>query len=80
MCNHLRYRLIASFLYQERIKMNEKIRKVLLRKLRKNYKQYMQNTVWIEMIRDGDKKVFEKLERRIRNPKLLKSFYLSNYQ
>lgn len=59
--------------------MNNKIKNILIKRLNKVYKQYLENTKDIKQIRKNDKKVFDKKRIKIQNSKKLKSFYLYNY-
>lgn len=59
--------------------MNEKIKKSLIQKLNKEYKQYLKNTKDIKQIRENDKKIFNKTKNKIQKAKKLSSFYLYNY-
>lgn len=59
--------------------MNEKIKKSLLQKVNKEYKQYLKNTKDIKQIRENDKNIFDKTRSKIQKAKKIFSFYLYNY-
>ena len=59
--------------------MNNRIKKTLIKRLNKDYKQYLENTKDIKQIRKNNKKIFDKIRLKIQNSKELKSFYLYNY-
>jgi hypothetical protein len=59
--------------------MNEKIKKSLIQKLNREYKQYLKNTKDIKQIRENDKNIFNKAKNKIQKAKKLSSFYIINY-
>ena len=59
--------------------MDGKIKKSLLQKVDKEYKQYLKNTKDIKQIRENDKNIFDKARNKIQKAKKIYSFYLYNY-
>lgn len=59
--------------------MNEKIKKSLIQKVGREYKQYLKNTKDIKQIRENDKNIFDRIKNKIQKAEKIYSFYLYNY-
>jgi GTP1/Obg family GTP-binding protein len=59
--------------------MNEKIKKSLIQKVNREYKQYLKNTKDIKQIRENDKNIFDRIKNKIQKAEKIYSFYLYNY-
>ena len=59
--------------------MNEKIKKSLIQKVNREYKQYLKNTKDIKQIRENDQNIFDRIKNKIQKAKKIYSFYLYNY-
>lgn len=59
--------------------MNEKIKKSLIQKVNREYKQYLKNAKDIKQIRENDKNIFDRIKNKIQKAEKIYSFYLYNY-